>query len=198
MLDTMTKSDAVSTTGSDAGDSPRERLFRLATFLLAAAFLPIALLWRPGRARYLACQWALGLRFPDENLDGLTLATWKAFTEARTIAFWRDRQLIGLTSGYRDAGCQHRLFTAEVQRTGSAQAARMRVLPPAESEHVRGIALDVRPATGARWLEDNGGDHHLHRTYDNEWWHFEYRPATGATKPSRRAHPGVAELRHSV
>jgi hypothetical protein len=52
----------------------------------------------------------------------------------------------------------------------------MRVLPPEESCHVKGIAMDVRPSEGACWLEDNGGRYHLYRIYDNEWWHFEYRP----------------------
>jgi hypothetical protein len=160
-------------------DGHRERLLHGATFVLAVLLLPVAALRAPGRARYLACQWALGLRFPRENLDGLTPGTRAAFTAARTVAFWRDGQLIGVTSGHRDAGQQFRLYAAEIRRTGSVPAARRRVLPPEESSHVQGTALDIRPYAGARWLERHGADHDLHRIYDNEWWHFEYIPDSG-------------------
>jgi zinc D-Ala-D-Ala carboxypeptidase len=179
-------------------DGHRERLLHAATFVLAVLLLPVAALRAPGRARYLACQWALGLRFPRENLDGLTPRTRAAFTAARTVAFWRDGQLIGVTSGHRDAGEQFRLYSAEIRRTGSVPAARRRVLPPEESRHVQGTALDIRPYAGARWLERHGADHDLHRIYDNEWWHFEYIPDSGGRPPLRRAHPGMAPLDHSA
>lgn len=150
--------------------------------------VPVAFCRAPGRARFLACQWALGLRFPAEDLGGLAPETLRAFTHARAEAFWRDGQLIGLTSGYRDVAEQHRIFSAEVRRTGSVSAARRRVLPPEESRHVRGLALDVRPVEGARWLEEHGGRYGLYRIYDNEWWHFEYRTA----EPVRLPHPDAA------
>ncbi|GAA5168059.1 MULTISPECIES: M15 family metallopeptidase [Amycolatopsis] len=168
----------------------REPVLRVATFVLAVLLLPVAALRAPRRARHVACQWALGLRFPGETLAGLSPETRAAFTRARTVAFWRDGQLIGLTSGHRDTGEQLRLYAAEVRRTGSDEAARRRVLPPEESAHVRGTALDVRPREGARWLEHHGARYGLHRTYDNEWWHFEYFPAD-AGPPPRRAHPGT-------
>ncbi len=179
-------------------DGHRERLLHAATFVLAVLLLPVAALRAPGRARYLACQWALGLRFPRENLDGLTPRTRAAITAARTVAFWRDGQLIGVTSGHRDAGEQFRLYSAEIRRTGSVPAARRRVLPPEESSHVQGTALDIRPYGGARWLERHGAGHDLHRIYDNEWWHFEYIPDSGGRPPLRRAHPGTAPLHHSA
>ncbi|HET9139564.1 D-alanyl-D-alanine carboxypeptidase [Actinophytocola sp.] len=172
-------------------ESRSVRLRALVTKLLARCLLPLAALRAPGRARWLACQWALGLRFPAEDLDGLCGRARAAFTHARAEAFWRDGQLIGLTSGHRDAAEQHRLFTAEVRRTGSTSAARRRVLPPEESAHVAGIALDVRPAGGARWLERHGHRYHLYRRYDNEWWHFEYRPEYAGRAPSRSPHPGA-------
>ncbi|WUV53129.1 D-alanyl-D-alanine carboxypeptidase family protein [Amycolatopsis sp. NBC_01480] len=165
----------------------RARLYAVMTRLLAVLLLPFACLRSPGRARYLACQWALGLRFPAEDLSGLVPAVREAFTAARTEAFWRDDQLIGLTSGHRDAAEQHRLFTDEVRRTGSVREACRLVLPPAESTHVSGIALDVRPTEGAAWLERHGGVHHLHRRYDNEWWHFEYH----LCPPPRLPYPGA-------
>lgn len=175
-------------------ESRSVKLLALVTKLIARCLLPLTALRAPGRARWLACQWALGIRFPAENLDGLSPAARAAFTAARADAFWRHGQLIGLTSGHRDAAEQHRMFTAEVRRTGSSSAARRRVLPPGESAHVAGIAVDVRPTGGARWLERHGHRYHLFRRYDNEWWHFEYRPEYDGQAPPRLPHPGaVAE-----
>jgi D-alanyl-D-alanine carboxypeptidase len=156
---------------------PRDRLFAAVTLVLAALLLPVAFVRGPRRARELACRWALGMRFPFEDLTGLTDGATAAFTAARTDALWRHGQLVGLTSGYRDPLVQQRLFDEEVRRSGSQASARMLVLPPAESNHVKGIALDVRPREGARWLEEHGARYDLYRIHDNEWWHFEYRPA---------------------
>ncbi|MFI0480803.1 M15 family metallopeptidase [Actinomadura sp. 9N215] len=164
------------------------RVLAAVTRLVAVLLVPVACCRAPGRARFLACQWALGLRFPAEDLRGLAPEALAAFTHARAEAFWRDGQLIGLTSGYRDPAEQHRIFAAEVRRTGSVSAARRRVLPPQESSHVRGLALDVRPTEGARWLERHGGRYGLYRVYDNEWWHFEYR----TVEPVRLPHPDAA------
>ncbi|MFI0404763.1 M15 family metallopeptidase [Actinomadura sp. 3N508] len=164
------------------------RVLAAVTRLVAIMLVPIAFCRAPGRARFLACQWALSLRFPAEDLRGLAPETLAAFTHARAEAFWRDGQLIGLTSGYRDPAEQRRIFLAEVRRTGSVSAARRRVLPPEESGHVRGLALDVRPTEGARWLERHGGRYGLYRVYDNEWWHFEYR----TVEPVRLPHPDAA------
>ncbi|WP_436494822.1 M15 family metallopeptidase [Actinokineospora sp. HUAS TT18] len=170
-------------------ESARDRLFAVITRLIALLLLPAAYL--TGRARHTACQWALALRYPAEDLAGLTPPTRAAFTEARAVAFWRDGQLIGLTSGHRDAGTQRTLFAEAVRRSGSVAVARTRVLPPDESNHVKGIALDVRPAQGAAWLERHGARFHLHRTYDNEWWHFEYRPEACGRPLPRLPHPGA-------
>jgi zinc D-Ala-D-Ala carboxypeptidase len=174
-------------------DRRRDRGYRAITRTLAVALLPVAFVIAPCRARHTACQWALAARFPAEDLSGLTAATRAAFTAARTQALWRDGVLIGLTSGYRDAGEQERLFAEEVRRSGSPAAARVRALPPAESRHVAGTALDVRPTEGARWLERYGACYHLYRVYDNEWWHFEYHP-DGA--PQRLPHPGGSLTDH--
>jgi zinc D-Ala-D-Ala carboxypeptidase len=167
-------------------DELRDHCFERATLLLGALLLPVGWLARPGRGRELAAGWALRLRF-REDLGGLTAGTRAAFAAARTEAFWRHGRLVGLSSGHRDPAAQQRLWAAELRRSGSAAAARMLVLPPAESSHVRGVALDVRPREGARWLEEHGGRFGLHRTYDNEWWHFEHHDRP----PARRAHPGA-------
>ncbi|QWF76949.1 D-alanyl-D-alanine carboxypeptidase [Amycolatopsis sp. CA-230715] len=168
-------------------DSARARVFAVLARFLALALVPIAYFAEPGRGRFLACQWALGLRFPAEDLNGLTARTRDALMAARAVAFWRDHHLIGLTSGHRDHAEQRRMFADEVGRTGSLHAARVRVLPADESAHVKGIALDVRPTEGARWLEEHGADYGLYRIYENEWWHFEHR----ASRPELLPHPGV-------
>jgi zinc D-Ala-D-Ala carboxypeptidase len=167
----------------------RDRVYRVVTRLLSVALMPLALAVAPRRARQLACRWALAARFPAENLDGLTPATRAAFEAARTEALWHHGELIGLTDGYRDAHAQALLFAKVVRRTGSAHLALQWTLPPHESRHVTGTALDVRPTEGARWLERHGSRHHLYRVYDNEWWHFEYRPDG---RPPRLPHPGAS------
>jgi hypothetical protein len=167
----------------------RDRLFRVVTRLFSVALLPVAFVVAPRRARHAACQWALAARFPTENLNGLTPGTRAAFEAARTEALWRHGELIGLTAGYRDVHTQARLFADTVRRTGSPALAMKWALPPRESRHVTGTALDVRPVEGARWLERYGSRHHLYRVYDNEWWHFEYRPDG---RPPCLPHPGAS------
>jgi D-alanyl-D-alanine carboxypeptidase len=159
----------------------RDHAYRVLTLLLAVALLPAALLAGRRAAKRLACRWALALRFPAESLTGLDPSARAAFEAARTEAFWRHGQLIGVTSGYRPAEHQARLH--------AAAADRRTVLPPHESRHVAGTALDVRPVEGARWLERHGALHRLYRVYDNEWWHFEFRPEG---RPERLPHPGAA------
>ncbi|MEV7553226.1 D-alanyl-D-alanine carboxypeptidase [Amycolatopsis sp. NPDC089917] len=160
----------------------KEHVYATVTRVLAVLLLIPAWLRSPGQARRLACDWALSLRFPAEDLAGLTGGTLAAFTAARAEAFWHHRTLLGVTSGHRDAAEQHRLFLDEARRDGK------RVLPPKDSAHVRGTALDVRPREGAQWLEDHGARFALYRIYDNEWWHFEYRP--DEAPPARLPHPG--------
>jgi hypothetical protein len=167
----------------------RDSVYRAVTRLLAFLLTPIAALATPGRARHTACQWALKMRFPAENLAGLTSATRTAFEAARAQALWRHGELLGLTSGYRDPITQAALYAAEVRRCGSEEAARRRALPPHESRHVAGVALDVRPSEGARWLEEYGARYGLYRRYDNEWWHFEF---CSDGRPARLPHPDIA------
>ncbi|MFF4878690.1 M15 family metallopeptidase [Micromonospora sp. NPDC000668] len=167
----------------------RDLVYPAVTRLLALLLAPVAYMVAPGRARHTACQWALALRFPAENLAGLAPPARAAFEAARSEALWRYGELIGLTSGYRDAATQAALYAEEVRRSGSVEAARRWTLPPDESRHVAGTALDIRPSEGARWLERHGARYGLYRRYDNEWWHFEYCPEG---RPDRLPHPGVA------
>ena len=94
-----------------------------------------------------------------------------------------------VTSGWRSAAHQQVLYDAAVQKYGSAAAARRWVLPPAESQHVQGLAVDVGPAAGATWLDTAGVRFGLCRRYDNEPWHFErLAGAVGSTCPPRQPH----------
>ncbi|WP_442790083.1 M15 family metallopeptidase [Nocardia sp. CDC160] len=90
-----------------------------------------------------------------------------------------------ITSGYRTWAEQEALWEDGIQTYGSPEAARRWVLPPNESTHVTGQAIDVGPREGAQWLEDNGTHWGLCRMYDNEWWHFELATYPDGPCPSR-------------
>jgi D-alanyl-D-alanine carboxypeptidase len=95
-----------------------------------------------------------------------------------------------VTSGWRSSDKQQRLYDDAVAKYGSSAAARAWVLPPEESEHVRGWAVDVGPEEGARWLRSNGVRFGLCQRYDNEPWHFErLAAAKGSDCPARQPHP---------
>ncbi|WP_019204349.1 M15 family metallopeptidase [Tsukamurella sp. 1534] len=89
-----------------------------------------------------------------------------------------------VTSGLRSWAQQESLWQQGVAQYGSPAAARRWVLPPAESTHVSGDAVDVGPWRGAAWLQRNGNRWGLCRTFDNEWWHFEVATAPGAACPA--------------
>ncbi|MFI6515580.1 hypothetical protein ACIBF1_08480 [Spirillospora sp. NPDC050679] len=61
----------------------RARVLATVTRLVAVLLVPVAFCRAPGHARFLACQWALGLRFPAEDLRGLAPETLAAFTHPR-------------------------------------------------------------------------------------------------------------------
>ena len=90
-----------------------------------------------------------------------------------------------VTSGYRSAAYQQGLFDQAIKRYGSREAATHWVLPPQDSAHVRGLAVDVGPEAGMAWLEANGAKFGLCRRYDNEPWHFEPLVDPGGTCPPR-------------
>ena len=107
-------------------------------------------------------------RSGTKGLDsGLRRALIKARQEAP------DGIRLKVTSGYRPASVQERLWKDAIRQYGSRSEARKWVLPPEDSSHVHGAAVDIGPREGARWLELNGAQFGLCRTYRNEWWHFE-------------------------
>ncbi|MBB5917119.1 LAS superfamily LD-carboxypeptidase LdcB [Nocardia transvalensis] len=98
---------------------------------------------------------------------------------------------LSITSGYRTPEQQEELWQDGLATYGGPDEARRWVLPPAESTHVQGRAVDVGPREGAGWLEANGNRWGLCRTFDNEWWHFELVTAPGGQCPPRS--PSAAE-----
>jgi D-alanyl-D-alanine carboxypeptidase len=117
---------------------------------------------------------------------GLKPALQRALDRAIAAA-GTDGVELRLTSGWRTRAEQQQLFDAAVKKYGSRQKASRWVLPPDESAHVRGEAVDVGPRAGAKWLERHGSRFGLCRRYDNEWWHFELLTTPGGTCPAREA-----------
>ena len=109
--------------------------------------------------------------------------------EAAVAAAAADGVDLRVTSGWRSAQDQRELFEEATRTYGSEREARRWVLPPEESEHVRGGAVDVGPQEGARWLDQHGARFGLCRRYDNEPWHFELLAAGGSACPAREPHP---------
>lgn len=89
-----------------------------------------------------------------------------------------------ITSGARTWAQQESLWRDGLAKYGTPSEARRWVLPPAESTHVTGDAVDVGPWEGAAWLRANGNRWGLCRTFDNEWWHFELATAPGGLCPA--------------
>lgn len=122
------------------------------------------------------------------DTQGLQPAVLRAFDRAAAAAA-ADGVELRITSGWRSAEHQQQLYEAAVAKYGSPERARRWVLPPAESEHVQGLAIDVGPREGASWLAHNGVRFGLCRRYDNEPWHFErLAPAKGSVCPLREPH----------
>ena len=114
-----------------------------------------------------------------------------AFVRAREEAR-DDGVVLHVTSGWRSAAHQQRLFDEAVVRYGSVEEAARWVARPGTSVHESGDAIDVGPEPAAAWLADHGADHGLCRVYDNEPWHFELRPDAVATGcPATYADPGA-------
>lgn len=90
-----------------------------------------------------------------------------------------------INSGHRSVREQQQLWREGLATYGSPGEARKWVLPPNESTHVTGEAVDVAPRTGARWLQTNGYRYGLCRPFENEWWHFEFLTFPGTPCPPR-------------
>lgn len=118
--------------------------------------------------------------------DGLEPGLATAYTLAENQAHAEGVPLY-INSGYRTPAEQQALWDDGVRTYGSPEEARRWVLPPNESTHVQGRAIDVGPQDGAQWLETNGNRWGLCRIYQNEWWHFELATTPGGACPALRA-----------
>ncbi|WP_239589197.1 M15 family metallopeptidase [Gordonia hydrophobica] len=161
----------------------RSRAARLLS--AAAAVLMVAGLCAPQAAAApdTARQHVLGVPLAP-GTAGLTPQLGIAYTLAHRAA-----QAAGVpmyvNSGKRSRAEQARLWRDGIGTYGSPEAARRWVLPPGESTHVTGEAIDVGPRAGAAWLQRNGIRWGLCRTFDNEWWHFELVAVPGTQCPRR-------------
>lgn len=125
---------------------------------------------------------------PESGAIDPTLS--RALGKARTAAHAAGFDLV-VTSGYRSTATQQRLYDEAAAKYGSEEVARRWVLPPAESDHVKGLAVDVGPREAAAWLETHGVRYGLCRRYVNEWWHFEdLAPAIGQKCPAMEPYAG--------
>ena len=116
---------------------------------------------------------SLALSAPVPGTTNMQASAAAAFTSAFAAA--RAQGLRPeIRSAWRSAAWQQVLFDRAVQQYGSKAEASKWVLSPVRSAHVKGYAIDVHPEAMAAWLEQHGAGYGLCRTYDNEWWHFEY------------------------
>jgi hypothetical protein len=104
------------------------------------------------------------------NMQAPAAAAFKrAFADARAAGLTPE-----IRSAWRSEQWQQILFDRAVAKYGSRAEASKWVLSPVRSAHVKGYAIDVHPQAVATWLEEHGPTYGICRTYDNEWWHFEY------------------------
>lgn len=121
---------------------------------------------------------------PAPGTAGLDPALASAYTLASSQAR-SEGVALSITSGKRSWAQQQAMWRQGIVEYGSPTVARRWVLPPAESTHVTGRAVDVGPRAGAAWLDRNGFRWGLCRTFDNEWWHFELSAIPGTGCPPR-------------
>jgi LAS superfamily LD-carboxypeptidase LdcB len=126
-------------------------------------------------------------RYTDEQPIGLrddVLAAWQKVRAKAT----EQKVTLCLHDGKRSARQQQAQFDEYVGKYGTRELARQYVLPPEESMHVKGIAVDIQPLASAGWLERSAGAYGFCRRYENEPWHFEYDPAYTKGCPAMRPH----------
>jgi LAS superfamily LD-carboxypeptidase LdcB len=116
---------------------------------------------------------SIALSAPVPGLTNMQPSAARAF--GRAFAAARSAGLAPqVRSAWRSRAYQQVLFDRAVTTYGSTAEAGKWVLSPGRSAHVKGYAVDVHPQAVAAWLEVHGPAYGICRTYDNEWWHFEY------------------------
>jgi D-alanyl-D-alanine carboxypeptidase len=126
-------------------------------------------------------------RYVDEQPTGLRDDVLAAFTALRAKAT-AEKITMCLQDGKRSTRQQQAQFDDYVKRFGSREIARNYALPPDESMHVKGIAVDIQPLSAAGWVERGAGKYGWCRQYENEPWHFEYNPDYTKGCPALRPH----------
>jgi len=109
------------------------------------------------------------------------------FNAARTVGASHG-YTIAIRSGWRSVNHQQQLFDAAVKKYGSARAATKWVLPPKDSMHTFGLAIDIRYSGNVRgasfWFQKYSSHFGLCRRYQNEWWHYEPLVSPGQPCPT--------------
>ncbi len=125
--------------------------------------------------------------YGEQSINGLSPKL-RARLKKAIVAARADGITIQINSGRRSAAKQQRLFDEAIKKYGSAKAASRWVLPPEDSAHVQGKAVDIKPVAAMHWLDKNGYRFGICRRYDNELWHFEALTAPGTKCPPREPH----------
>ncbi len=112
-------------------------------------------------------------RYVNEAPDGLRADVLSAWNELVAAAGSQGVEMC-VNDGKRSVAQQEREFAAAVEAHGTEELAARYVLPPDESMHVKGTAVDVQPLASAAWVEENGSALGWCRRYENEPWHFEF------------------------
>ncbi|MDR1264485.1 MAG: D-alanyl-D-alanine carboxypeptidase family protein [Propionibacteriaceae bacterium] len=81
-----------------------------------------------------------------------------------------------VASGWRSPAYQEQLLQDAITEYGSRAEASKWVAPPNKSLHVSGDAVDIDGSTAQTWLAEHGASHGLCPVYENEPWHYEFRP----------------------
>lgn len=111
---------------------------------------------------------------------------------AAQIAANQKQFNIGITSAWRSLTEQTRIYNKAITKYKSAKEANNWVLPPQQSMHPWGLAVDVHFGSqrAANWFKKNSSVFGLCRMYKNEWWHFEPVIAPGGRCPKLKNHAG--------
>lgn len=125
--------------------------------------------------------------YSEEDIDGLSPKLRTRLRKAITAAK-ADGVRISITSARRSVAKQNRLLREAIVKYGSYKAATRWVLPPEQSAHVQGKAVDIGPQAAMVWLNKNGWRYGVCRRYDNEPWHFEALTTPGKRCPARESH----------
>lgn len=112
-------------------------------------------------------------RYLDKAPTGLRDDVLAAYNDLRAKAA-AEKVTLCLEDGKRSTRQQQAVFDDYVKRFGSREVAREHALPAGESNHEKGIAVDVQPLSAASWIERSAGKYGWCRRYENEPWHFEY------------------------